>query len=137
MKKTIILLFLFIGVKGFCQKIDNNFIQGSWKVVEVEKYPTARNYKDLIDAFKKSTFIFQLDKSFILRTTNSNVLFEMMTDMFKDTSWKIGNKNNILIGTKKDGFTVMDMKINIIEKKVSFVLSKAKGVELVFQVKKQ
>ena len=136
MKKILIFVFILIGVNGFCQKIDKEFITGIWKVAKIEKVSNNPNFKDLTKSFKSSTFYFKNDKTFEIKTTNKTKLFSMMIRMFDKSKWKTGKLNNILVGTEKDKYSIMLINVVLKNNETFFDLSEENQFPLVLKVEK-
>lgn len=91
MKKNILLLLL-ISTAVNAQKIDTEFIQGTWKVTEVLKSPQKPPFSLMTDSFKHATFIFNEDKSAVIETSSPSQFFSMITSIIKgNTIWKLSN----------------------------------------------
>ncbi|MDP5093656.1 MAG: hypothetical protein NWQ17_10105 [Polaribacter sp.] len=136
MNKLSIYAFLLVSLNGFCQKIDKEFITGTWKVVKIEKVSNNPNFKDLIKSFKLSIFYFKDDETFEIETKNKTQLFSMMTRMFNKSNWKIGKLNEILVGTEKDRFSIMLINVVLKNNEIFFDLSEEDQFPLVLKVEK-
>jgi hypothetical protein len=78
---------------GFAQQIDNQFIEGSWKVISVEQWPDNPPQSLLVNSFQKATFIFNQDQSCSLKTGLQNGLFRQLSDAVSDSTWALSDQN--------------------------------------------
>ena len=136
MKKTIILLFLLLGIKCFSQKIDKEFITGFWKVENIEKAPSHKIFDDLKLGFKSTVFHFNKNGSFKMISSYKLGFFGEMTNDANKTNWKLDGANGVEIGTKENHFTFMEIKVRIINDEVLFDLGNDE-VELILKVRKE
>jgi hypothetical protein len=136
MKKILILLFFFISIEGFCQKIDKEFITGTWKVIKIQKVSNNPNFKDLIKSFKSSIFSFKSDGSFNLKTKNKTPLFSMAFDKVNESKWKIGNPNEVKVGLEKDNFSFIGIFVKVVNNETFFDLGEEAQFPLILKVEK-
>lgn len=125
-----------IGINIFCQNIDKKFISGEWVVVKIEKALKNSVFEDVVKGFKTSTFSFKSDESFSIVTKNNSHFSSMMNRIFKDSKWKIGLLNKVLIGGKRDEYSKMLIDIVIKNNEVFFDISDKDSFSLVLKVKK-
>lgn len=113
MRQIITLLFLFaLNLSSFSQIANESELYGSWKVAEILETHTNPNVQPLITGFKNATFTFSENGNFDIATTATSELFEMLNEMMNRAKWKfVKSKQQVIIGTEKDGYTIMGILI--------------------------
>ena len=89
-------MFIFMMLTtavAFTQQINNEFIEGSWKVIGVDQSPDNPPFSLMVNSFEKATFVFSQDQSCSLKTTVQNGFFRLMSDVVSDSSWALSNQN--------------------------------------------
>lgn len=131
MKYTITLIFLIaLYSNSFSQTLDEKEIHGKWNVQEIIKKPSNPQFAPLIDGFKNSTFIFNQNGIFELKTTSKSELFVMITDMTNGTKWKLErDKQFVKIGNEDDRYSIMGIAISEVNGKKIFYLEES-GITL-------
>jgi hypothetical protein len=131
MRKIFTLIFLIIvNSTSFGQTLNEKEIYGKWKVEKIIKKPTNPQFAILIDGFESSTFIFNQNGNFELKTTSNSELFGMITEMTNGTKWKIEKgKQFVKIGNKDDRYSIMGIAINEVNGKKTFHLDES-GITL-------
>jgi hypothetical protein len=111
MKKVASLIVLFtLTLSIYGQDLHENKIIGNWTVKRVSTRITNPDFQPIIDGFKNATFSFNKNGNFNLSTTSNSELFGNLTQMTKNTKWKLGaNKDGdyILISKVDNGNHVM------------------------------
>jgi len=77
----------------FAQRIDNRFIEGSWKVISVDQFPNNPPHSLMVNSFKKAVFVFNQDQSCSLKTGLQNALFRSMSDAVSESTWALSDQN--------------------------------------------
>jgi hypothetical protein len=131
MRKIFTLIFLIIlSSTSFGQTLNEKEMYGKWKVEKIIKKPTNPQFAILIDGFESSTFIFNQNGNFKLKTTSNSELFGMITEMTNGTKWKVEkNKQFIKIGNEDDRYSIMGIAINEVDGKKTFHLDES-GITL-------
>lgn len=113
MRNIITLLFLTaLSLTSFGQIADESELYGSWKVEKILETHTNPNVQPLITGFKNATFTFNENGNFDITTTANSELFGMLTDMMDGAKWKFEkSKQQVIIGTDKDGYTTMAIEL--------------------------
>jgi hypothetical protein len=127
MRKIFTLIFLIIlSSTSFGQTLNEKEMYGKWKVEKVIKKPTNPQFAILIGGFESSTFIFNQNGNFELKTTSNSELFGMITEMTNGTKWKVEkNKQFIKIGNEDDKYSIMGIAINEVDGKKTFHLDES------------
>ena len=135
MRKIFTLIFLIILCStSFGQTLNEKEMYGKWKVEKIIKKPTNPQFAILIDGFESSTFIFNQNGNFELKTTSNSKLFGMITEMTNGTKWKVEkNKQFIKIGNEDDRYSIMGIAINQVNGKKTFHLDES---EITLEMKK-
>ncbi len=109
MRKIITLLFLCaLSLTAFGQIANESELYGSWKVEKILETYTNPNVQPIITGFKNATFTFTENGNFYIATTANSELFGMLTEMMDGANWKFEkSKQQVRIGTEKDGYTTM------------------------------
>ena len=117
-------------------KIVKDSIIGKWNVAAIEKAPKSAGFKQVISGYKKASFEFQKDSTLKLSTKSPNVIFNYILRSVNKSRW-INNDSMILIGTEKNKYSTM--KIRVIQKPdtVLFKLNERTNLPLILQVKKE
>jgi hypothetical protein len=131
MRKIFTLIFLIIlSSTSFGQTLNEKEMYGKWKVEKVIKKPTNPQFAILIGGFESSTFIFNQNGNFELKTTSNSELFGMITEMTNGTKWKVEkNKQFIKIGNEDDKYSIIGIAINEVDGKKTFHLDES-GITL-------
>jgi hypothetical protein len=131
MRKIFTLIFLIIlSSTSFGQTLNEKEMYGKWKVEKIIKKPTNPKFEILIDGFESSTFIFNQNGNFELKTTSNSELFGMITEMTNGTKWKVEkDKQFIKIGNEDDRYSIMGIAINKVNGKKTFHLDES-GITL-------
>jgi len=133
MKKTFIIL-LFISLSVNSQNFTENQLFGIWKVDKLEQKPTAPEFAMLLDGFINSTFNFDKNHKFELKTSKNSEIFSMITEMTNSKSWKFDkNSNHIKIGSSNDNFSIMGIFVKKENDKIYFNLEES---GIIFLMKK-
>ena len=99
-------------------------------VEKIIKNPTNPQFAILIDGFENSTFIFNQNGDFELKTTSNSELFGMITEMTNGTKWKVEkDKQFVKIGNKDDRYSIMGIAINEVNGKKTFYIDET-GITL-------
>lgn len=131
-KMSIILLFISLSINS--QSFTENQLFGIWKVDKLERKPTAPEFEMLMDGFLNSTFNFDKNYNFELKTTKNSEIFSMITEMTNSKSWKFDkNTNHIKIGSPKDNFSIMGIFIKTENNQIYFNLEES---GIIFLMKK-
>jgi hypothetical protein len=127
MRKIFTLIFLIIlSSTSFGQTLNEKEMYGKWKVEKIIKKPTNPQFAILIGGFESSTFIFNQNGNFELKTTSNSELFGMITEMTNGTKWKVEkNKQFIKIGNEDDKYSIMGIAINEVDGKKTFHLDES------------
>ncbi|CAM1373595.1 hypothetical protein [Tenacibaculum xiamenense] len=136
MKKFLLVIVLFSITNIFSQDLSKEMIEGVWKVEEVKVESKKAEVKEVIEGFRGAYFYFKKTNNFGIKTTHMSETFSEVTRMLRGTQWKlVGNK--IHVGTEKDKFSTMIIKVK--SKKDGFYFDLAEGKEqpLIVKVKKQ
>jgi hypothetical protein len=131
MKYKITTLFILISFVCLSQNIKESELIGVWKVQnvigEVPKMPKKEQQQKMnsfLAAFKKATFEFKKDHSFIL-----NIDFIELSNMMKNVHWKLKNDSQIMIQELKDKgsdkYQLMGIKISQKEGKTFFIMTES------------
>lgn len=118
------------------RKIEIDSIIGTWKVAGIEKAPKSAGFKQVISGYKKASFQFHKDSTLLLATKSPNVIFSYILRSVNKSRW-IANDSMILIGTERNKYATM--KIRVIQKQdtVLFQLNERTNLPLILQVKKE
>lgn len=110
---------------------------GIWKIVDVLESFKNKNLTELIKGFEVSTFILNADHTFHFKSSDKSKGILEFIKMFGTTNWIYDSTKNMLrIGTKKDNFSVMELKFTQKEGK-TFFITEEDGMSLSFEVQKQ
>ena len=94
MRKTFVFLFIvFSSTILNAQKIDDTFIEGTWKVISVDDSPNDPPFSLMVESFKKATFIFNTDQSCVLKTSLRNGFFVQMSEAVEISTWSISEES--------------------------------------------
>ena len=117
-------------------KIVKDSIIGKWDVIAIEKAPKSAGFKQVISGYKKASFEFKKDSTLTLSTKSPNVIFKYILRSVNRSRW-INNDSMILIGTEKNKYSTM--KIRVIQKPdtVLFKLNERTNLPLILQLKKE
>ena len=132
--KKILLILLFISLSVNSQSFSEKELFGIWKVDKLEKKPTAPEFAILLDGFINSTFNFDKNYKFELKTSKNSEIFSMVTEMTNSKSWKFDkNSNHIKIGSSNDNFSIMGIFVKKENNKIYFNLEES---GIIFLMKK-
>lgn len=105
------------------QTLTDSLLVGRWTAEAVLKKPSNPHYRDIIDSFKASTFIFNEDRTFELRTDANSQDFATIRKQTKGKTWKFDQPSQtIKIGDAKGNFSAMHIKVKSVDGKTVFVL---------------
>ncbi len=115
--------------------INDDFIEGVWKVVSVEESSKEKPFSLLTDSFKAARFTFNPDKTCKLMTSIDNQLFSLMTSIINQSNWEIMEQEKVpILGIINNGKTKLEIGITKKEKAIFFTLDK-KGEPSYFVLK--
>ncbi|MGC6284790.1 MAG: hypothetical protein ACON4X_03955 [Polaribacter sp.] len=117
-------------------KVVRDSIIGVWNVTEINKAPKSAGFKQMIDGYKKASFDFKKDSTLSLSTESPNVIFNYVLKAVNKSRW-IANDSMILIGTEKNKYSTM--RIRVIQKPdaVLFKLNERTNLPLILQLQKE
>ncbi len=135
MRNIITILFLTaLSLTSFGQMANESELYGSWKVEKILETHTNPNVQPIITGFKSATFTFSENGNFDITTTANSELFAMLTEMMEGVKWKFEkSKQQVRIGTEKDGYTTM---LIVLREENGTKLFHLKESELTLQMKK-
>lgn len=90
---TLILFLLFVTVFVSAQKIDNAFVEGTWKVVSIEESPQDPPFSFMTKSYRKAKFVFNNDQSCRLTTTLANGFFRTLSDRIDNSFWSLSGQS--------------------------------------------
>ncbi|PNW25110.1 hypothetical protein [Formosa algae] len=131
MRKIFTLIFLItLSSNSFGQTLNEKEMYGKWNVEKIIKKPTNPQFAPLIEGFENSTFIFNQNGGFELKTTSKSELFGMITEMTNGTKWKVEkDKQFVKIGNEDDRYSIMGIAISEVNGKKIFYLDES-GITL-------
>lgn len=135
MKKYILLFFFFSFVLVNAQKIDNAFIEGTWKVVSVDDSPNNPPFSLMVESFKKATFVFKQDQTCALKTSLQNGFFRIISDAVEIAYWNLSEtsgRTSVLI--EDNGKKILEIFVMLQGRDVFFELGE-QGDESYFLLK--
>jgi hypothetical protein len=139
MKTKFLLLLLFFGIfKTFSQTIDEKFIIGEWKVKKaiVTKDQDKPEIIELLDGFKKGTYVFNVDHNFEFSTTSKSKMVEQLANIFKKNEWYFDTINkHIRVGNNDDNYSNIIFHIKMENKKILFIIEDTNIEMLMMKVK--
>jgi hypothetical protein len=125
-KYSVVFAFLLISSSVIGQTIEKEGIYGTWKVERNLTKTTDPNLKDLIEGFLASTFRFEENGTFELKSPNKSALFMMTLEMINNKKWKFDhNRQLIKIGSEKDAFSIMGISVKQKSGKMIFQVSES------------
>ena len=136
-KKIIITSILVLNSTALlAQKVEKDSIIGTWKVTAIEKAPKSSGFKQVVSGYKKAAFQFNKDSTLTLSTESPNDIFKYILRSVNRSRW-INNDTMILIGSEKNKYSIM--KIRVIQKPdtVLFKLNERSNLPLILQLKKE
>ncbi|SEC93022.1 hypothetical protein SAMN04489761_3998 [Tenacibaculum sp. MAR_2009_124] len=136
MKKFLLIIALFSLTNLFSQDLKKEAIEGVWKVEEVKRSSKKSNSKELIDGFKGAYFYFKKSNNFGIKTTHMSETFSDAIKVLRGAQWKVKG-NEVHIGTEKNEFKAMIIKVESTKNEFYFDLGEGKQSALVLKVEKQ
>jgi hypothetical protein len=136
MKKYIVLLLLLSSVVISAQKIERDSIIGKWNVVKIEKSPNNKNFKSVVDGYKKATFHFKKDSTMSLTSKSSNAIYAYILKSVKKSRW-ILKDSLVLIGNSKNKYSIMKINVSKNKEGTFFNLSENERLPLVLKLEKE
>jgi hypothetical protein len=108
MKKILFLLMLFNFT--FSQSNNENAFIGKWQVVPNSNTKNIKNkeIKEINQAFDNGFIEFELNNSFKITLKSKSEFALMLMEMTKNNKWRYNRKKNqIMVGTDKDNYTII------------------------------
>lgn len=108
MKK--ILFFLMLFNFTFSQSNNENAFIGKWQVIPNSNtnYLKNREIKEINQAFDNGIIEFELNNSFKITLKSKSEFALMLMEMTKKNKWRYNRKKNqIMVGTDKDNYTII------------------------------
>lgn len=134
--KKVLLILIFISLSVNSQNFSENELFGIWKVEKIEKKPVAPEFAILLDGFTNSTFNFDANHKFELKTTINSEIFSMVTEMTNGKSWIFDkNSNHIKIGSSNDNYSIMGIFVKKENNKIYFNLEESGIIFLMTKTK--
>ncbi len=136
MKKFLLVIAIFSITNIFSQGLKKEAIEGVWKVERVKDKSKKAGAKEMIEGFGGAYFYFKKSNNFGIKTTNMSETFSDATKRLIGTQWKLVG-NEIRVGTEKNDFSTMVIKV--ISKKDGFYFDLVEGKDqpLLVKVNKQ
>jgi hypothetical protein len=134
-KRLTTLCVLFLTIACYAQNIDSAFVEGVWKVENVEASPSKPPFSLMVKSFKNATFTFNKDKTCSIESTPNDSFFSMLTSIVAISSWKVTNeqaKPSIFIG--KGERKALEIFVSVKEDETFFELGEV-GDERYFLLK--
>lgn len=131
--KFISLIFLFFIIPNVNSQVSQcNDIIGKWTVknatlMEIDGMQLGKKEKEMLDSVKNgfinSIFIFNADKTFLLKPDKDAPRFMNELFFINNKMWKCNpDKGSILIGTNEDNFSLMEIKKQVQAKETVFII---------------
>ncbi len=108
MKK--ILFFLMLFNFTFSQSNNENAFIGKWQVIPNSNtnYIKNKEIKEINQAFDNGIIEFELNNSFKITLKSKSEFALMLMEMTKKNKWRYNRKKNqIMVGTDKDNYTII------------------------------
>lgn len=108
MKK--ILFFLMLFNFTFSQSNNENAFIGKWQVIPNSNtnYIKNKEIKELNQVFENGIIEFELNNSFKITLKSKSEFALMLMEMTKKNKWRYNRKKNqIMVGTDKDNYTII------------------------------
>lgn len=122
--KNIFILFLFISMQVFSQKISKEKMFGRWTVQKNITPKSDRKLNDIINGFNDASFTFSENGNFVLQSSNTSKIFLMTLDMLKNAKWKLDKSRQMIrLGNQKDYFSIMGIVVQDREGKIFFLIN--------------
>lgn len=128
---TILLCLILLSSRLLSQELKEEEFLGTWKVINCSIIPefekeldgTAKTKMEQMGkGFVGSIFYFGADHKFAISFTKNTPSFMKELELPVEAKWKIEKGKSILIGTKKDGYTLMGIIIESKQEKKYFIL---------------
>jgi hypothetical protein len=123
---TVILIFT-LSNQLFSQRLMKEEILGTWKVVDSQLVPEMimdldaegkNKMEQMRDGFIGTTFNFKENNDFLIKFPENTPGFMTELDFSNNSKWKIEKGETIDIGSDKDNYSLLSLKvINLGEKK--------------------
>ena len=119
----ILILFFFLSQTVLSQEISKEQVYGTWRVQKNITQILDPKFNDLINGFKESSFIFNDNGVFELKSSNTTALFLMTKDMLKNAKWALDQKKQIIrIGNQENHFSIIGIRVKLQDSKTIFLL---------------
>ncbi|WP_299524690.1 carboxypeptidase-like regulatory domain-containing protein [Winogradskyella sp.] len=107
------------------QIVNDDFLEGNWNVVSVEKSSKEPPFSLMVDSFKNAQFTFNSDKTFNLQTTAANSFFQMLTSAINQSTWSLSKINeNSLVSIANGENIQMEIFVSVDGSDVFFTIGK-------------
>lgn len=117
-------------------KVVRDSILGIWNVIAINKAPKSAGFKQVISGYKKASFEFKNDSTLSLSTKAPNAIFSYILKSVNRSRW-IANDSMILIGTEKNKYSTMRIKVIQKPDTVLFKLNERTNLPLILQLQKE
>jgi hypothetical protein len=132
MKIISILLFMIIcNTTLFSQNLTNDNFVGTWKVVNAQLMPDVKigldtdglkMMEEVRKGFIGTIFKFELNNKFTIKFPNTIPEFMKELEFLNNQKWKLGEDHVIVIGSEKDGYSLMNISVKNEQEKKYFIL---------------
>lgn len=117
-------------------KVVRDSMIGLWNVTAINKAPKSAGFKQVISGYKKASFEFKKDSTLSLSTKAPNAIFTYILRSVNRSRW-IANDSMILIGTERNKYSTMRIKIIQKPDTVLFKLNERTKLPLILQLQKE
>ena len=117
-------------------KVVRDSMIGKWNVTAINKAPKSAGFKQVISGYKKARFEFKQDSTLSLSTKAPNAIFNYILKSVNRSRW-IANDSMILIGTEKNKYSTMRIKVIQKPDTVLFKLNERTNLPLILQLQKE
>lgn len=128
---TTFIFFIVFSTKLFSQDLTKDTIIGKWKVVDCQLMPEMlteldaagkKKMEQMRKGFIGTVFNFEVNNKFTFKYPNNNSKFLKELEFLNNKQWTIKKGQIIAIGTKQNGYTLMEIIVNTKQVKRYFIL---------------
>ncbi len=128
MKKIITIILTLSAFIVNAQKIDKQFVEGTWKVVSVEEAPDNPPFSLMTSSFEQAVFTFNSDQTCELESAVDNGCFAMISSVVKNAQWTLSfQSEKPLISIESNGEKQLEIFVTTSDDETYFALDEEGG----------
>jgi hypothetical protein len=122
-----VLPFCLVFNQAKAQTFTEKDIIGNWTVIEVlSSKPNNDTEKKVVAGFKNSTFVFNTDHTFELKSTDKSIYITMLSRQLVKAQWMyFANNNEIKIGTPQNNYSILNIEMQHKGEATQFILKES------------